>query len=59
MVCDTCTLQKECSTASDALERPYTVAGGGYTPCPSPPLPFRCLRLTAKILLRRLRCQED
>ena len=29
--------------------------GGGGTP----PLPFQCLRLTAKILLRRLRCQED
>ena len=26
---------------------------------PLPPLPFQCLRLTAKILLRRLRCQED
>ena len=44
--------------------------GGGTPPPPSvclvppppldppPPLPFRCLRLTAKILLRRLRCQE-
>ena len=29
--------------------------GGG----PPPLLPFQCLRLTAKILLRRLRCQED
>ena len=30
-------------------------------PPPSPPplLPFHCLRLTAKVLLRRLRCQED
>ena len=26
---------------------------------PPPLLPFQCLRLTAKILLRRLRCQED
>ena len=48
---------------SDVLERPYT-AGGGGVPLPRPlshppPLPFRCLRLTAKILLRRLRCQED
>ena len=38
---------------SDVLERPYTV-GGPWTP-----LPFPCLRLTAKILLRPLRCQED
>ena len=38
---------------SDVLERPYTAGGGGYPP---PPLPFQCLRLTAKILLRR---QED
>ena len=30
--------------------------GGGTPP---PPLPFRCLRLTAKILLRRFRCQKD
>ena len=29
-------------------------------PAPPPPLlPFQCLRLTARILLRRLRCQED
>ena len=28
-------------------------------PLPSPLLPFQCLRLTAKILFRRLRCQED
>ena len=35
---------------------------GGDLPPPSrtpPLLPFQCLRLTAKILLRRLRCQED
>ena len=33
-----------------------------YPPSPRPPpplLPFQCLRLTAKVLLRRLRCQED
>ena len=40
----------------DVLERPYTVGGGGGTP---PPLPFQCSRLTAKILLWRLRRQED
>ena len=39
---------------SDVLERPYTVGGGGVPP-PGPP-PLQCLRLTAKILLRR---QED
>ena len=50
---------------SDVLERPYTVGVGGVPPPPGPPLdpppflPFQCLRLTAKILLRRLRCQED
>ena len=33
---------------SDVLERPYTAGGGGG-----------CLRLTAIILLRCLRCQED
>ena len=49
---------------TDVLERPYTAAGGGGTPagspCPPPPiLPFQCLRLTARIFLRRLRCQED
>ena len=52
---------------SDLLERPYTVGGGGVTLpppwTPLPPLtplpPFQCLRLTAKILLRRLQCQED
>ena len=33
---------------------------GGYPPIDPPPLlPFQCLRLTAKIVLRRLRCQED
>ena len=33
---------------------------GGNPPGPPPPLlPFQCLRLTAKFLLRRLRCQED
>ena len=29
-----------------------------WTP-PCPLLPFQCLRLTAKILLRCLRCQDD
>ena len=43
--------------ASDVSERPYSAGGGGGVP--PPPLPFQCLRLTAKILLRRLRCQED
>ena len=47
----------------DALERPYTVGRVGVPPpgphLPPPLLPFPCLRLTAKILLRRLRCQED
>ena len=38
----------------DVLERPYTEA-----PIPPPFLPFQCLMLTAKILLQRLRCQED
>ena len=42
----------------DVLERPYTAGGGGVHPLP-PLLPFQCSRLTAKILLRRLRCQED
>ena len=28
-------------------------------PLPPSLLPFQCLRLTAKILLQRLRCQED
>ena len=34
---------------------------GGVPPLDPPPplLPFQCLRLTAKILLRPLRCQED
>ena len=45
---------------SDVVERPYTAGGGGGYPPPGPPsLPFQCLRLTAKILLRRLRWQED
>ena len=53
----------------DALERPYTVGGGGVPPPPDPPhppldpppplLPFQCFRVTATILLRRLRCHED
>ena len=45
---------------SDVLQRPYTV-GGGAVPPPLDPLllPFQFLRLTAKILLWRLRCQED
>ena len=47
---------------SDVLERPCT-AGGGRVPAPLDPppplLPVQCLRLTATILLRRLRCQED
>ena len=35
----------------DGLEGPYTAGGGGVTPLdPLPlPLPFQCLRLTAKI----------
>ena len=40
----------------DVLERPYTAGGGGSPP---PLLPFHCLRLTAKIMLWRLWCQED
>ena len=51
------------SPPSEVLERPYTAGGGGVIPPldpPSPPLlPFQCLRLTAKILLRRLQFQED
>ena len=43
---------------SDVLERSYTVGGGGLTP-PPPLLPFQCLRLTAKLLLQCLQCQED
>ena len=43
--------------ASIVLGRPYTAGGGGVPPPPL--LPFQCLRLTATILLRRLRCQED
>ena len=44
----------------DVLERLYTVGGGGVPPPgPSPLLPFQCLRLAAKNLLRRLWCQED
>ena len=41
------------------IERPYTGGGGGVPPPPGPPpfLPFQCLRLTPKILLR-IRCQE-
>ena len=41
----------------DVLERPYTVGGRGGTPPPpqTPLLPLQCLRLTAKILLWRLR----
>ena len=45
--------------AGDVLERPYTAGGRGDLPPGPPPLPFQCLRLTAKTLLRRLRCQED
>ena len=30
-----------------------------HPPDPPPPSPSQCLRLTAKILFRRLRCQED
>ena len=48
----------------DVLEGPYTARrGGGSTPAPPidhpPLLPFQCLGLTAKILLRRLWRQED
>ena len=42
---------------SDVLQRLDTA--GGAPPPPPPSLPFQCLRLTAKILLRRLWCQED
>ena len=42
---------------SDVLERPYTAGGRGLPPPPL--LPFRCLRPTAKFLLRRLPCQAD
>ena len=38
----------------DVFERPYTAGGGGGGGSP-----FQCLRLTRKILLRCLRCQED
>ena len=40
---------------------PQEEGGGTPPPPPGPPplLPFQCLRLTAPILLRRLRCQED
>ena len=38
----------------DVLDRLYTVGGGGVAL-----RPFQCLRLTAKILLRRLQPQED
>ena len=43
---------------SDVLEGPHTVGGRGVPPPPAL-LPFQCLRLTAKSLLWRLRCQED
>ena len=43
----------------NVLERPYTVGGGGVPPPWRPPLPFQCLRLKAKILLRCLRQQDD
>ena len=40
----------------DVLERLYTAGGGGVPPLDPPPLvPFQCLRLTANVLLRRLR----
>ena len=39
---------------SDALDRPYTAGEGGGTP-----LPFQCLRLTAKILLPSARHLEE
>ena len=44
----------------EVLERPYTAGGGGVPHLDPPPplLPFQCLRLTANIFLRRLRCQE-
>ena len=41
---------------TDVLERLSTVGGGGGNPPWTPLPPFQCLRLTAKILLRR---QED
>ena len=45
-----------CPSPRDVSERPCTV-GGGWVPGPPPPLlPFQCLRLTVKVLLRR---QED
>ena len=46
-----------CAVPSDVLERPSPQdRGEGDRP---PLLPFQCLRLTAKVLLRRLRCQQD
>ena len=54
-----CLFQRSEGPCSDVLERLYTAGGGGYPPPGPPPLPFQYLRLTAKILLRRLRCQED
>ena len=44
--------------AREVVGWPYTV-GGAPPPPPQTLLPWKCLRLTANILLRRLRCQED
>ena len=47
------------SAAATRQDRPYTGGGGGVPPLDPPLLPFQCLRVTAKMLLWYLRCQED
>ena len=53
--------RREANRRRHRLTEPTTEALWQPPPPPDPPplLPFHCLRLTAKILLRRLRCQED